>query len=307
MTKEKVDLVDLDDVGGLPDVETEDLPLFDEKVSEWISRSGDESVCASMYIYKYDRSNKKELCGKFVSPDIPDEHDIGIQFGGGSYSIVLHIPAYGGKKRRTTSFSCHISDSYNRKEGSFQRQIGGTIPYPIHQPVQVSSNNEAVFNAFREGISMMAEMFKMNRPEPSPMLPDISGLLMNQYKNMADVMKSNLMENSTLMNTVLKERSRSVENVNDDYPEEDTLPTENPLLALLPTLLPLLTSFLQNPATSAAINTVARNPALIQHGINTLQNVNKDQKNKGVELAKKRNNVINKKVVKPLVKEEGKV
>lgn len=150
------------------------------------------------------------------------------------------------------------------------------LPFSNIVPIQQNNNQETIVSAFREGMTMMVEMFKsvipQSQPQLQPQLPDMGNFIMSQYKNMSSVMQENLIRTNDLFKRLLAEKSRNELNTDNNSNNQDTQVQENnPLMTLIGTLAPILAPLLTpKPAMQQAINTVAQNPQIITEVANSI-------------------------------------
>lgn len=262
MAVEKKDFEDDSEV-----VNEKEIVVVDEKVQAFLNRCGHES--SKMYLYKIGKNGfTRELCGKYEGLEIPDEHDIGIEHGSGRFVAVLTSSDH---KSKNTSVSFTISSSYDRIKLEKSNSL----------PVQVSGQSGTeIMSVIKDGMAMMIDTFRammmqsmqVQQPSTNPLGQgfDVSKLMMNQYTNMQDIMKNNLIQTNDLMSSLLREKKRNVSTGDESIEYEDSTEPQNPILQLLPSLLPLLSSLLQTPATGNVIQALTSNPELIKQIANQI-------------------------------------
>jgi hypothetical protein len=294
-----------DEVVEPDDGEEITVPLtLDDKISFFIARTNVENLNPCMYVYKYkaNSSTQRSLCGKFDGDDIPDEHTIGLQYGSGRYLVILQVPAGEKQVRKQGSYTFEIGTVYDELRRT--AAATGTLPplysLPIRGGLQQPSNTSQTDNMtmLRETMSFMAELFgKMQGsvPHQPQHSPDMSALMLQQYKGMGEVLKDNLLKTDAFMQEALKvkmlaEKGDRSKKGNEEYEENE--PTEQPNLiqALLPELIKLLPALLSNPQTAAMVQAAA-SPAAAQIASNAVHSVTQAHRSAVREAARKRQGV----------------
>lgn len=252
----------------------ENVPLtFDDKLTAFIDRTNFEQLVPVMYVYKFvgNSQTNRELCGKFEGNDIPDEHNIGLNYGSGCYMAAVNVPPGQKQARRQCSFTFKISTYYD----DLRRQAihSGTLPslysLPVRGNVQQPPAAPAVdsMQMFREGMMFVTDMLQKMQPPAPVNNPDMSALMLNQYKGMGEILKQNLLQTDAFMQSALKNRMENGsggEGGNEEYEGEDKEPeTENLLQKLLPEFIKMLPALLSSPKTAAIVQAVT-SPAAAQ-------------------------------------------
>lgn len=279
---------------------------FDYKLENWLKRVNTEEIEPVMYIYKYNTTtaSKRRLCGKFVGIDLPDEHAIGLNYGGGKYMASVVIPTSSGEKPKQTSFHFEIDSCYDQMKR--QAALSGNTPtitplglqsriQPVSAPIGESSPNHSM-EYFREGMAFVTDLIAkiqlQPQPQPQPVMPDMSSILLQQYKMMSETLKSNLLETDRLMHSTLKNRLKEGETETG----EETHETEEPplLQKLLSEFLPLLTTLLSTQQAAPAVRQVLQNPNVINKTANIVKSSATPSPSEIQQAAKKRPIIIKK-------------
>jgi len=108
-----------------PDEEA--LP-WEAELDEWQAAERIEESQLNVVLYRLRDGKSKERVWKWVD-EIPDEHDIGLRFGGGIYMVYAVLSAPGGfrkvKHRRFT-----LAASYDAERARAHREQGLSLPGP---------------------------------------------------------------------------------------------------------------------------------------------------------------------------------
>lgn len=104
-----------------PDLEEEGLP-WEEELDQWQAGERIEESTLQVVLYRLRTGKGKERVWKWQD-EIPDEHEIGLQFGSGVYMVYAVLSAPGGfrkvKHRRFT-----LAASYDAERARAQREQG---------------------------------------------------------------------------------------------------------------------------------------------------------------------------------------
>jgi hypothetical protein len=290
-TEKSENLEELTEVTEPVDTEEIVIPLtLDDKINNFIERANVENLTPCMYVYKYKQnsSTQRSLCGKFEGEDIPDEHNIGLQYGSGRYLAIVQVPSGEKQARKQSTIGFEISPNYDDLRRT--AAVTGQLPYlnslPVRNASMVPQNAQADnMTMLRETMSFMAELFgKMQGAAPAPLQQntDIAGLMLQQYKGMGDVLKANLLQTDSMMQEALKsklmaEMKHLTGSMNNNEPEPDESEPPNIIQALLPELIKILPAILSSPKT-AALMQAATSPAAIQAAETTISNLQQSHK-----------------------------
>jgi hypothetical protein len=274
---EKIDDMTISEEKYMVEDPEEDTDIVDEssipveiKINEWLQRSNIDNAVPKMYLYRIDDNNpsKRTVCGHFEGSEIPDEHTIGMINGSGHYQVALYLPPVNGKKRngRTWTFRVDpIYDQYRREQA--QNGLLTVVPssgQPQYHNNQLQPSQELTGSAamFKEAMSMVAEiMGKMIPQQSSAAVPDMSSVLMAQYKGMSEMMNENLMNTSSMMNNLLKKRMSEFDGGTGGQEDEDLSLFER----FLPKVIEMLPMILANPATGNILKGIMR--TVVNNGI----------------------------------------
>lgn len=261
------DFSDVNDYSEVESSELEELNSFDQQLQEWIDIES-AGVSPKVYLYRFDNfnsGNEKSLVYKYEGMDIPDAHDVGLQFGSGRYLILATIPAKKGEKSKVKGFRFKINTSYDS-----MRLSGGNTPNLNPLPIYNSiPQNNGKNNGLNEGLTVIKDVMALFMPlitlslqksNNTQQLPDLSGFMMKQYSTMSEVMKHNLIESSK---TIAEAQRYRLENIGNDDSTDESESEESG--SMIEKMLPLIEQFLpllvgNNPAASATIATVKKLP-----------------------------------------------
>jgi hypothetical protein len=295
---------ELTEVTEQADIEETLIPLtLDDKINSFIERANVENLTPCMYVYKYrlNSGSQRSLCGKFEGDSIPDEHNIGLQYGSGKYLAIIQVPAGENQARKQSTISFEISTTYDdmRRTAAATGQLPYLNSLPVRNASMVPQNAQADNMAMlRETMSFMAELFgKMQGAAPAPPQPttDMASLMLQQYKGMGDILKANLISTDSFLQDTLKtkinaemkqiaENKKGDRSNNDDDDDDDDETPPSLLQAVIPEILKLLPALLSNPQTAALVQAAA-SPAAIQaagNAVSTLQQSHKKAVNTAI-------------------------
>jgi hypothetical protein len=263
MARKKVDTQEYDDeqLDDLEPISREDRP-FDDKVEEWIERYQVEGIVPRMYLNRYDDVVKKYVVvDRFEGQELPDEHDIGLKLGSGQYKAVLQYPATPLRPKKTTVIAFTVGKVYDERMAEEKRKNIGMVSAAGGASMPVNNHND-----MRDGMYLMADIFKSvmaNQQQNKPVIPDMSGLFIDHYKNMNDVIKLNLTETSSLVSELLKSRFVPEQEIEPGQPPEGIEPEKGNLLSILipeiiKQVLPLI---IENPIVAKVLQGIMSKPA----------------------------------------------
>lgn len=209
---------------------------LNDKFQAWIDEAREQSIEYNCYVYKFQNpvsGNEKEMAGKWVD-QIPDKHEIGMILGGGRYQIIIQRPgdASRGIKQSVKGFRFKIHERYNKLcTGASPTPAGIAPTVPAVHP----GNNVVVQPASMAGmvevIKQVADILKPLIPQQQTSnIPDLSPLIIQNYKMM-----------SAMMNSLLVEKRNLINNLDQDTGgDEIEAQNQNGMMNTLQSLLPLV-------------------------------------------------------------------
>ena len=228
---------------------------FSAKAREWIEKSNIENLTVTATLYKYrgnHPSQGKTQCCKYEN-EFPDEHNVGLVYGSGKYSMIVTYPK-GAKQApgvRRFEFELHSHyDQLKREEemrgGPLNYGNGRFSPYPVQA-------SQAPIDPFSGLERLLALVMPLMRPQVSGGANEMLGM----YNAMAMVMRKNLTDQADFMKEI---QDRML----DEQDEDPTNPLQiagaatMPVIAATPEvswwekLLPLAMPFLAKIAGADA-------------------------------------------------------
>lgn len=148
-----------DDIAGLDDDENPALPWEDE-LDDWQQQERIDDSNLEMVLYRLKGQKMKERVWKWDN-EIPDEHEIGLKFGGGEYMIyaILKGPP-GFRKVKHRRFS--LAASYDAERIRAQQEQGMSLAGAAGGSIPAASPFEMMITLMKEVIVPM-----LNRPAPA--------------------------------------------------------------------------------------------------------------------------------------------
>lgn len=300
----------IDDMEGLPtneikEVEGEFTRSFRERLEEFGERINYEAGIPKMYVYKYDPTGKvRSLSNRFdISSisSIPDEHDLGLMFGGGKYLIsISYFDLEGTRKQK--SYDIRISNVYDdlrrnalldgsanalftqyagiplKTSSTYHKPEDSINSITIAQPtVNVRETMQESFNQLKEMISLITPLIQVKQP-----VNDL-GSMQVMYKMMQEMMRQQLKDSSDLMSDFQRQLYNSKMGIPENEVPQVTEPKNNieSLLEMAKPFLPLIKQFLPqlfgaNVNTTETIANLAQSVGSVLQGsgqtINTVIN-----------------------------------
>lgn len=255
---------------ALIDEEQIEIPVTVEtRVTEWLDRVNNDQLEPTMYIYRIVK-DRRHACGKYTGVDIPDEHTIGMMLGSGEYHAVLQIPKHGKVPKKSTSFKFFIDPHYdqlrrdeaqNGNIGLMVNRTGMNSPYPHINHVGIPSAAPAsqgqdtnAIEYFKEAVQMVTKMMGSMQQPQNLNTPDMGAVMLQQYQNMGELMKSNMLSTNNMMVNMLKDGYLNSGNL----PSGENTEEENIVQKLIPKVMEFLPALLSNPATGAILSSLLK-------------------------------------------------
>lgn len=189
-----------DDVVELQD---EEVP-YTERIAEFLAQFGEtDEVEPIFYLYKFDdplSGKSKQFCKKYAD-DPPEQEDIGLQFGGGRFVIIMHIPPLSpGKKAMTKSYKIKLHPRFD--ELCRQR----SIQFQQQQPSQVNRQQSTVdsFAQIERLIAIVTPLIQLITPlfQRPPRDESMQSILQTTYSSVNELLQHNLTENFKMLRDV---------------------------------------------------------------------------------------------------------
>lgn len=211
-------------------------PSYLARINTFIAMAKADVSDATCYLYKYDNytsGEAKSTLHKYDGGDIPDQDEVGKQWGSGRYLLVLGIPASGGRKALMRAYKFRINPVYDIQRTG--------LPAAQQVPVSHDSGKNGMAEAFTMLQGLLAMLIPLfQRPSESP---DMNKILMGNFDMFGGLMKKQMMENIELMNDYQRRLQLVKEGAdmrNDDEGEEQAATIIDQLKPLLAEWLPKL-------------------------------------------------------------------
>lgn len=222
------------------------------ELKNWIEETIELNQGYKAVLYRFSNPKGNQKVNVFQYNDyIPDEHEIGLEYGAGRYEIFASgyndLGKVIGARRRFelhNNYNQLMQENYNKRPG---------------QHTQQNQNNHNQQNV--DPLAMMQSVMGMMIPlmqtmqSNQPQQPDMSSLMTNHYKNMGDVMKSNAIEQSSMYAEIARLSGGMNPEEEDRHPVQDILET---VLPLIDRFLPKLAA--KGPKSTALATTVKMMP-----------------------------------------------
>jgi hypothetical protein len=187
--------------------------------SDFLDNLPPEAECKA-FLYRLTDNGSREAVAKYEF--LPDVFDIGKQYGGGKYVLVVKYTVHGELKTTTRTFSI-ARDAFTQNQTQ-------------ERPAGANTDNSSNIM-----VNMLSEFLKSQREQQNagPKMPDLSGLLENTFNSALKVVESGLQKQqsafSSLMQATIKNIRQSTitehsggnygqdigYSINNDYDNED--------------------------------------------------------------------------------------
>ena len=249
----------------------------DSKINEWLDSNRVENYQPFLTVYKFrhETGTEKEQCETYRG-EIPSRHEIGLEYGGGRFLVIMGNGAYDKKLRKTTSFQFRLHNSYDAKSREYyavKMKNSGLGSAPAGS--QISADPRQTFAESLALVqSIQNNMLSMFRPLierallPAPAAPAPAAVnplheTMQSAAIFKQLIKSNMEDTVSIMNDLTRKtlelNQREIADYSDD---DDELPPEkksmfDKILELAEPLLPLLIkNTVAAKATAAGIRAI---------------------------------------------------
>lgn len=223
-------------------VETsDDIPrslILDQDLKSWLAEIEALDSELRIYLYKYNAQNKRAIANVFY--EIPNIHEIGIEYGSGRYE--LHVPITRLQKTRVYKFSLH--ESYDLRKAERDRQ--NKPPVQTQQPVQPQIDPvqlmQTIFTISNQMVSNIVAAISGNKPNgTSPEL--INNMMLQNAQMVNEVVKNSMTSQMDMYKNIINQvKSGELTAIKEDEFEEEE--EENKGASLIDSLMPLFEKFL---------------------------------------------------------------
>lgn len=193
------------------------------------------------YVYKYDNplsGNSKTMIDKTTIE--PDEDTIGREHGGGRYLICLTV-GNGGEDGKMRSYEIKLNKRYDILADEMKRQKSAAALVPA-SPAAVfdpSAMMATTMTMMKTMIEIFAPIMRPVQPV-APALPDLSGIMVQNFQTVNELMRGQAVEMAKLMREV--QRGALAGDVDDDIDEEDREAEQSQ--GILEMIAPLLSEYI---------------------------------------------------------------
>jgi len=271
---------------------------WDADLERWLQevRADDFSYVSTLYRF---RDQKLWVIDEFKDY-VPSAHQIGMDHGGGSYRIYVHIPICKEYPKGTVKTK-RISidpESYRKK-----RIEAGIIPETAlqqYQPNNPAESRREIFDMLSSFSEMMRKFQPANVAAPVPSSVDA----FQQYAVLQEVLKKNLFDNIEMqkqltekfMKQPIPESGAAVKPENDaDESDAEPEEKEGMITTILAKVLPLLDRFLplltgNSPQSKVAIEILRQQPeyqALLKDNLYMKKMISEIKQRAGIEKTRK--------------------
>jgi hypothetical protein len=216
------------------------------KASAWIAKKNASIEEITSIVYKEKPEGGKKQCGQWKNL-IPDDHNIGVLFGAGRYSLWVQFPATKNHPAGFNRWDFELDGMYDvyKKEA----QQSGNFPL-ITKTSQIPQLPAApAGNGIDNTLAIITALIPLLRPPQQESISESIKTSMMMFQMMNEVMKKSLMDNAEFFGEMqemildLKERNLP-EPPEGDEQKMLPSPTDKPkgfLELALPYLAPILT------------------------------------------------------------------
>lgn len=270
---------------------------WDADLERWLQevKADDFSYVSTLYRF---RDQKLWVIDEFKDY-VPSAHQIGMDHGGGSYRIYVHIPICKEYPKGTVKTK-RISidpESYRKK-----RIEAGIIPETALQQYQPNNPAESRREIF-DMLSSFSEMMRKFQPAVIPAAAPSSVDAFQQYAVLQEVLKKNLFDNIEMQKQLTQKfmqqpiESGAAVKPENDVDESDGEPEEKEgvITTILAKVLPLLDRFLplltgNSPQSKMAIEILRQQPeyqALLKDNLYMKKMISEIKQRAGIEKTRK--------------------
>ena len=193
------------------------------------------------YVYKYDNpmsGNSKTMIDKTTIE--PDEDTIGREYGGGRYLICLTVGT-GGEDGKMRSYELKLNKRYDMlaEESKRQKASAALVPASPAASFDPSAMIATTMTMMKTMIEIFAPIMRPVQPT-APALPDLSGIMVQNFQTVNELMRGQAVEMAKLMRDV--QRGVLAGDVDDDIDDEDSEAEQNQ--GILEMITPLLSEYI---------------------------------------------------------------
>lgn len=230
------------------------------KLEQWAIRENPENQSYLTYLYKFDHpstGDAKVLCTRYEN-EIPDPHNIGIQFGSGRYLVLVSIPATPSHDSKVKALRVRLGPQYDslKKQAEAGMLPGAPVPgahAPGSSPYVMAAQAQGV-NNLSQGLELVERVMGMILPlvaAQQSSKPDMSAVMRGQYDLVSSMMKRSLMDQQDMAKEVIRARIESGSTEDEDEDREQSMLEK--LLPLIEKFLPMITAGGVQGQTTAAM------------------------------------------------------
>jgi hypothetical protein len=198
-------------------------------------------------LYKYDNSAgvRKSLMWQFTN-EIAIEHEVGLRWKGGKYEYIINAVDSNGKRLPPISKKFRVDSSYN----NIQKDSATTAIAVTGS----NSNPDAFLSIIERVFAMITPILASNQANNS-MNPE---LMISMYKGLNETMRQNALDNSQLVNDVMREKLNLAETVEDESEVTGIQGMINSVMPVIQEFLPIIFNG-KGKVNRPIINTVKKN------------------------------------------------
>lgn len=243
---------------------SDDLPAgADVELKNYLEKNEllNKSYQVAVYKFEDEQSANKTFCKAYAN-QVPGEHEIGLQFGGGRYYVILQVLDEDGKRRGTTR-TVLIHKNYDRLMNSTEAGIGAM--FPVMPAISGGGNGgggdmQNALTLMRTMMSMFMPLIQqMNKPSKNSELPAYTEMMTESMRAMNEAQKQIFLDNTQYWN----DRTRETDGLSETFEnEEETTGVMGTINTILPILEKVLPAFIGKPSpqTAATVDMVKNIP-----------------------------------------------
>lgn len=214
----------------------ENLPAsFHDAAIEWVGIIGHDEENFNVVLYQYDGSTgkSKSMSGQWVD-EIPTQHEIGLMMGAGRFKLYITFPKSDSRpKNIVKSYLFKTHERYNELKREHDMKQSGHSPQGQDGYAQ-ANNMDSAFAMFQKVFAMILPLVEIGKSRESPPMQD---MLVDNYKTLNDVMKSNFLDQQKMYVDLMRDRA-------DLGTETEVIedPGDTGMSLLIKTILPVIES-----------------------------------------------------------------
>lgn len=227
---------------------SDDLPAgADVELKNYLEKNEllNKSYQVAVYKFEDDQSANKTFCKSYAN-QVPGEHEIGLQFGGGRYYVILQVLDEDGKRRGTTR-TVLIHRNYDKLMNSTDASLGAMFPV---MPAISGGNGgggdmQNALVLMRTMMSMFMPLVQqMNQPQKNTEPKAYTEMMVENMRAMNEAQKQIFLDNTQFWN----DKSREAGELSEVFEnEEETSGIMGTVNMILPILEKVLTATIGKP------------------------------------------------------------